>query len=48
MIACSIALAIWTAGLSFLTHKDEKKRAAIEAAEASAANSAVYKTPEDV
>lgn len=48
MIACSIALAIWTAGLSFLTHKDDQKRAAIQAAEESGVDGVVYKNAEDV
>lgn len=26
MIACSIALLIWTAGLTYLTHREEKRR----------------------
>jgi len=28
MIACSIALAIWTTGVTYMTHRDEKKRVA--------------------
>jgi hypothetical protein len=32
MIACSIALIIWCAGLSYLSHKTQKRRI-IEAAE---------------
>lgn len=48
MIACSIALAIWTAGLSFLTHKDDKRRTAIQAAEESGIDGVAYKTAEDV
>jgi ACS family pantothenate transporter-like MFS transporter len=28
MIACSIALAIWTTGMMHMTHRDEKKMVA--------------------
>ena len=34
MIATSIALAFWTAWLSWLTHKDDKRRAQVSTAEA--------------
>ena len=30
MIGCSIALTVWTAGLSFLTHRDSARRRQVD------------------
>ena len=47
MIACSIALAMWTGGLSFLTHRDDKQRAAMKENEASTTEGTMERVPED-